>query len=57
MKTTYKVLAAYGYRGHKQGDTFEADLPKDAEQHAVARGQLERVADKKPAKKEAKSDA
>jgi hypothetical protein len=39
-KTKYKVMAVTGFRGHKQGDTFEADLPEDVERRAKERGSI-----------------
>ncbi len=40
MSTLYKVLALTGFRGHKQGDEFEADLTPDQERRAKARGSI-----------------
>lgn len=36
----YKVISATGYKGHKEGDTFEADLTPDEERRAKARGSI-----------------
>ena len=33
-KQKYKVLAKTGFRGHQQGDEFEADLTEDEERRA-----------------------
>jgi hypothetical protein len=54
MKTTYKVMAATGFRGHKQGEEFEAELPEAVERRAKERGSIRAV--KKNDKKEDKSD-
>ncbi len=40
MSTLYKVLALTGFRGHKQGDEFEADLTPDEERRAKQRGSI-----------------
>ena len=40
MSTLYKVMALTGYRGHKQGDEFEADLTPDEERRAKQRGSI-----------------
>jgi hypothetical protein len=40
MSTLYKVMAATGFRGFKEGDTFEADLTEDEERRAKARGSI-----------------
>jgi hypothetical protein len=40
MTTLYKVLAKTGYRGHREGETFEADLTEDQERRAKARGDI-----------------
>jgi hypothetical protein len=46
MKTTYKVMAATGFRGHKQGDEFEAELDPEAERRATERGSIKPVKSK-----------
>ena len=38
--TTYKVTAATGYRGHKLGDEFEAELSEEEEQRLKAGGSI-----------------
>lgn len=38
--TTYKVTAATGFRGFKEGDTFDADLTPEQEQRAKERGSI-----------------
>jgi hypothetical protein len=38
--TTYKVTAATGYRGHAEGEEFEAELTEDEERRAKARGSI-----------------
>lgn len=50
MKTTYKVTARTGYRGHAEGEEFEADLTEDEERRAKARGSIRVVkrGDEKP---------
>ena len=40
MKTTYKVTAATGFRGHKAGEEFEAELDQDVERRANERGSI-----------------
>ena len=40
MSTLYKVMARTGFRGHKQGDEFEADLTPDQERRAKQRGSI-----------------
>lgn len=40
MKTTYRVTAATGYRGHAEGEKFEADLTEAEERRATARGSI-----------------
>jgi hypothetical protein len=39
MSTLYKVLSR-SYRGHREGETFEADLTEDQERRAKARGAI-----------------
>lgn len=39
MSTLYKVLSR-SYRGHRQGETFEADLTEDEERRAKTRGSI-----------------
>ena len=39
-KKTYKVMAATGFRGHTEGETFEADLTEDEERRATERGSI-----------------
>lgn len=53
-KRTYKVTAATGFRGHQQGDQFDAELTEQEERRAVERGSI-RVVNKTT--KEGKSDA
>jgi hypothetical protein len=38
--TTYKVMAKTGYRGHAEGEEFEADLTPEQEKRAKARGSI-----------------
>ena len=38
--TRYKVTAATGFRGHKEGEEFEAELTADEERRAKARGSI-----------------
>ena len=55
MSTLYKVMARTGFRGHKQGDEFEADLTPDEERRAKARGSIRVVRrDKQDDEKEGK---
>ena len=53
--TTYKVMAATGFRGYQQGETFEADLPEDVERRAKQRGSI-RVVKKNDKKEEDEKD-
>ena len=46
-KTTYQVMAATGYAGHKEGETFEADLSPDEERRALDRGSIRKKTTKK----------
>ncbi len=55
-KTTYQVVAATGYRGHKAGEEFSADLTEAQEKRAIARGSI-RPVPKKPKTEEGKTDA
>jgi hypothetical protein len=55
VSTLYKVIALTGFRGHKQGDEFEADLTPDQERRAKARGSIRVVRrDKQDDEKEGK---
>ena len=54
MKTTYKVTAATGFRGHAEGEEFEAELTEDEERRAKERGSL-RVVKRGDDKKEGKN--
>ena len=55
--TTYRVTAATGYAGHKQGEQFEADLSEEQERRAKERGSIRVVKrDDKPDKEEVESD-
>jgi hypothetical protein len=38
--TTYRVTAATGYRGHAEGEEFDAELTEDEERRAKARGSI-----------------
>jgi len=38
--TTYKVMSATGFRGHAEGEEFEADLTPDQERRAKDRGAI-----------------
>lgn len=51
MSTLYKVMSLTGFRGHKQGEEFEADLTPDEERRAKARGSI-RVVKRDPHKEE-----
>lgn len=51
-KKTYKVVSATGFRGHAEGETFEAELPPELERRAKARGSI-RVVTSDTKKKEA----
>lgn len=50
MKTTYKVMAATGFRGHAKGDKFEADATDTAVRLATASGSIKPMP--KPKEKE-----
>jgi hypothetical protein len=54
MRTTYKVTAATGFGGHKEGEEFEAELTEEQERRAIERGSIEPVKSKG---KEKKGDA
>lgn len=41
--TTYRVTGKRAYREHLPGDEFEADLPRDVEARALARGSVQIV--------------
>jgi hypothetical protein len=56
MSTTYKVLARTGFRGFKEGDTFEADLTEDQERRAKARGSIRVIRRDDKHEKEEKAD-
>lgn len=45
--TVYLVTGRVAHRGHKPGETFEADLTADEERRAVERGALT-VIDRRP---------
>jgi hypothetical protein len=56
--TVYKVTAATGYKGHKEGEQFEADLTPDQERRAKERGSIRVVRrDDKHDEKEGDKDA
>lgn len=55
-KKTYKVTAADGYDGHEEGETFDAELSKDEELMATARGLLIIVTPKAKPKGKEKDD-
>jgi hypothetical protein len=38
--TVYKVTSTTGFRGHREGETFEADLTADQERRAKERGSI-----------------
>lgn len=48
MKTTYKVMAATGYRGHKEGEEFDANLSEAEEKRAKDRGSIRVVSRNQP---------
>jgi len=53
--TLYKVTAATGFRGFKEGEEFEAELAPDEERRAKERGSIRVVKrDDKEGKKEGK---
>lgn len=55
-KTTYKVTAATGYRGHAEGEQFEAELTPDEERRAKARGSIRAVKASDKKQEEEKTD-
>jgi hypothetical protein len=55
--TVYKVTARTGYRGHAEGDEFEADLTPDEERRAKQRGSIRVVKRDDNKKREEKGDA
>lgn len=55
--TTYKVTAATGYRGHPQGEEFDAELTPEEERRAKERGSIRVVKRTNDTKKEEASDA
>lgn len=57
MKTTYKVTAATGFRGHAEGEEFEAELTADEERRAKDRGSIRVVKKADKAEKEESKDA
>ena len=57
MRTTYKVLAATGFRGHKQGEEFTAELTEAEERRAKDRGSIRVVHRNQPDKKKDGNDA
>jgi hypothetical protein len=56
MTTLYKVLAKTGFRGFKEGETFEADLTEEQERRAKARGAIRVVKRDTKHEKEEKAD-
>jgi hypothetical protein len=55
--TVYKVTSATGFRGHKEGETFEADLTADEERRAKERGSIRVIRRDDKHEKEGKTDA
>ena len=55
-KTTYKVTASTGFRGHVMDEEFEAELTEDEERRAKERGSI-RVVERAKTKEEKKADA
>ena len=53
--TTYKVTATTGFRGHAEGDEFDAELTPDEERRAKERGSI-KVVNARRTKKEEASD-
>ena len=51
-KKVYKVMAPTGFRGHAEGEQFEADLPPDVERRAKERGSIRVVSTDKKKKEE-----
>jgi hypothetical protein len=41
--TRYKVTAATGFRGHAEGEEFDAELTEDEERRAKERGSIRLV--------------
>ena len=56
-RTTYVVTAATGYRGHAEGEEFQADLTPDQERRAKARGSIRVVSRTKTEPKKEANDA
>ena len=56
-KTTYKVTAKTGFRGHAEGEEFQADLTPEQEERAKARGSIRVVSRPKTEPKEEGNDA
>lgn len=54
--TVYKVTAATGFRGHAEGETFEADLSEEQERRAKARGSIRVIRREPEHDKEEKKD-
>lgn len=50
--TVYKVTSTTGYRGHPEGEEFEADLTADEERRAKERGSIRVVKRNDKPKKE-----
>jgi hypothetical protein len=46
--TRYQVTAATGYRGHAEGEEFEAELTEDEERRAKERGSIKVVKREEP---------
>ena len=55
MKTTYKVTAATGFRGHKFGEEFDAVLTPEQEKRAKDRGSIRVVSRNEPKQEDAKN--
>jgi hypothetical protein len=56
MRTTYKVTAATGFRGHAEGEEFEAELSPDEERRAKQRGSIRVVKSGDKKKEEKQTD-
>jgi len=54
--TVYKVTSKTGYRGHPEGEEFEADLSEDEERRAKQRGSIRVVKRDDKSKKEEEDD-
>ena len=54
--TLYKVVGATGFRGHKPGEEFEAELEPELEKRAKQRGSI-RVIRREPSKTEQKEES